>query len=211
MEEEDALFWGIETTTDPASGGESIDSALDSTEVMPAEELCLRATKLAAPVTANSVPAIECSTAKIAPAGTVQDTKPAVQSQATNTEDAVEIQKPETGVQKLHQVTLGTQTESEDSLQEKGTLNLRETLYKDVTSNTLIETTSFGLTQPKNIRVRQKDQSRDPREGHVYRARLMDHITLCTSHLEIDSSSESRHLCRGCRPPCAGGSGFTYP
>ena len=118
-EEDAALFWGIETTTDPASGGESIDSALDSTEVTPAEGLCLRATKLAAPVTANSAPAIEYSMAKIAPAGTAQDTKPAVQSQATNSEDAVEVRKPETAIQKFHQVTLGTQTEREDSLQER--------------------------------------------------------------------------------------------
>ena len=159
-EEDAALFWGMETTPDPASGEESTDSDLDSTEVTPAEGLCLRATTLPALVTANSVPAIECITAKIAPAEAAQDTKPAVQSQATNTEDAVEIQKPETAIQKLHQVTLGTQTESEDGLQKRETLNLRETLHEDAPSNTPIETTSFGLTQPKDIRVRQKGRKK---------------------------------------------------
>ena len=36
----------------------------------------------------------------------------------------------------------------------------------------------------------------------------MDRTVLRTSHLEIDSSFESRHLSRRCRPPRAGGSGL---
>ena len=35
-------------------------------------------------------------------------------------------------------------------------MNLKETLLEDVTSNTPIETTSYGLTHPKDIRVRRK-------------------------------------------------------
>ncbi len=70
--------------------------------------------------------------------------------------DAMEIHKPETAIQMFRQVTLGTQTESYDSLQKQETLNLKETPHEDINSNTPIVITSFGLTQPKDMRVRQK-------------------------------------------------------
>ncbi len=59
---------------------------------------------------------MECSTAQVAPTETAQDTKLAVQPHATSTLDATKIQKPATAIQRLHQATLGTRTEDENSL-----------------------------------------------------------------------------------------------
>ncbi len=54
MSEEDAaLFWRVDTSTDPVSGGERADIALDSTEATPAKGLCLTATTLPEPVIAS--------------------------------------------------------------------------------------------------------------------------------------------------------------
>ncbi len=90
--EDAAIFWGMDATTDPVSGEKSTDPALDSTEATPVKGLCLRAMTLPEPVIATSEPAVDCSTVKVAPAETVQDTKPAVQPQATNTVDVDENQ-----------------------------------------------------------------------------------------------------------------------
>ncbi len=69
MSEEDAaLFWRVDTPTDPVSGQESADPALYSAEAMPVNGLFLRATTLPEPMIATSVPAVACSTAKVAPA-----------------------------------------------------------------------------------------------------------------------------------------------
>ena len=157
MSEEDAaLFWRVDTTTDPGSGKKSPDSALGLTEATLVKGLCLGTMTLLEPVIATSAPAIKCSTVKVAPAETAQDTKPAVQPQATNTVDVNEIQNAKAAIQRLRQVTTGTQTENENGLHYAETLNLKETLSEDASSNTPIETTSFGLTQPKDIRVRRK-------------------------------------------------------
>ncbi len=99
MSEEDAaLFWNIDADSDPAPWRESANPAPDSTEAMPVEGLCLRATRLPVPVTALDAPAIDCSTAKVAPAETAQDTEHAMQPHATSTLDAIEIQKPDTAI-----------------------------------------------------------------------------------------------------------------
>ncbi len=60
MSEEDAaLFWRADTPTDPVSGGESADPALNSTEATLMEGLCFRATVLPTPVVPTSVPAVK--------------------------------------------------------------------------------------------------------------------------------------------------------
>ncbi len=92
MSEEDAvLFWRVDTIIDPVSGEEDTYSALGLTEATPVKGLCLRTTTLPEPVIATSSPAVDCSTAKVAPAETAQDTKPAVQPQVTNMVDVDEI------------------------------------------------------------------------------------------------------------------------
>ncbi len=90
--------------------------------------LCLETTTLPEPARAASTPAVDCGPRKVIPAETEQTTNPAVQSQATNTEDADEIQKTETAIPRLRQATTATQTGNEDSLQEAEILNLKETL-----------------------------------------------------------------------------------
>ena len=105
-------------------------------------------------VRATNAPTVECSIRKTILAETAQDTKPAVQSQATNTVVIDEIQGDEVAVLRLCQVTTGTQTESGDSSPEAETLNLKETVSEDVSSSTPIETTSFGPSQLKEIKVR---------------------------------------------------------
>ncbi len=152
MSEEDAaIFWRVDTTTDPVSGEESTDSELGLTEATPGKGLCLRATTLPEPVIATSAPAVNCSTAEVAPAETAQDSKPAVQPQATNTVDVDETQEADAAIQRLCHVMTGTQTENENSLQDLETLNLKKTLSQGVLSNTLTETMFFGLTQPKDM------------------------------------------------------------
>ncbi len=167
LEEDAALFWRVGAPTDTVFGETSTDLVLDSIEAMPVEGLCLETTTLPEPVRAASAPAVECSTVKVAQVETAQDTKLAVQPQATNTVDVDETQEAETAIQKLRQVMTGTQTGNGDSLQEAGTLNLKETLSEDASSDTPIETTSFGLTQPKDKRVRRKGQSKDNPETPV--------------------------------------------
>ena len=76
-------------------------------------------------------------------------------------------QEAETAIQRLCQVTTGTQTENGDRLQETESLNLKETLSEEVSSNTPIETMSFGLTGPKDIRVRRKGRRKDNPETPV--------------------------------------------
>ncbi len=167
MSEKDAaLFWRIDTPTDPVSGEESAYPVLDLIEAMPVKGLCLEITPLPKPVRATSAPAVDCGTGKGALAETAQDTKPAVQSRATTTVDVDEIQEAGTAIQRLCQVTTGTQTESGDSLQEAETLNLKETLSEDTSSDTPIET-SFGLAQPKDIRVRRKGRRKGNPETPV--------------------------------------------
>ncbi len=125
-----------------------------------------------------------------------------------------EIQKTETAIHRFHQATTGTQTEKKDSLQDSETLNLKETLSENVPSNTPIET-SFGLTQPKDIRVRRKGQRKAnpeiPVKATCTESDLWTRTALHAGYLEIVSSSESRHLCQRCRPPRAGGSGLACP
>ena len=162
MSEEDAaLFWRVDTPTDPVSGEESTDPTLDSTEAMPVKGLSLEITTLPEQARATDAPAVDCGTRRATPAEAEQDNKAAVRSQATNMEDAEEIQEAETAISRLPQVTTSTQTVSGDSLQEAETLNLKETLSEDTSSNTQIETTSCGPPQPKDIRVRRKGRRKD--------------------------------------------------
>ncbi len=157
MSEEDAaLFWKVDTPTDPVSREESADTTPDSTETTPAKGLCLETATLPEQARATNAPTMDCGIRKTRPtsAEIAQDTKPAVRSQATNTVDINEIQGDEIAIPILHQVTTGTQTESGDSSSEVETLNLKETLSEDASLNTPIETTSSGQSQPKDIRVR---------------------------------------------------------
>ncbi len=90
-EEEDALFWRVDTPSNPVSGKKSAEPALDSTEATPVKGLCLEATTLAEPAVATSVPTVESRAMQVAPVEITQDTKPAMQHRATNTVDADEI------------------------------------------------------------------------------------------------------------------------
>ncbi len=167
MSEEDAaLFWRVDTPTDPVLGEESAGQTLESTEDTPVEGLCLEATPLSEQARAINMPTEECSIRKNTPAETVQDTKPAVQFQATNPVVGEEIQGNEIAVPLLRQATTGTQTESGHSLLEVETLNLKETISEETSSKTPIETTSSGPPQPKDRRVRRKNQRKDNPETH---------------------------------------------
>ena len=149
-----ALFWRVHTPTDLVSGEESADQTLESTGATPVEGLCLETTTLPEQVRTTNAPTVDCGIRKTTSAEIAQDTKPAVKSQATNTVEVDEIQEAEIAISRLCQVTTGTQTESGDSLQRAETSNLKETLSEEASSNTPIETVSFGLSQPKDIRVR---------------------------------------------------------
>ena len=150
MSEEDAaLFWKVDTPTDPASGEESADPILDSTEATPVKGLCLETTTLPEPARATSTPAVDCDIRKVTPVETVQDTKSAVQSQATNTVDVDEVQGDEVAILRCRQVMTGTQTGNGDSFKETETLNLKGTLSEDASSTTPIETTSLDYPGPK--------------------------------------------------------------
>ncbi len=93
MSEEDAaLFWGVGTSTDPVSGEEGAGSTVDSTEATPVKGLCLETTTLPEQTRATNAPTVDCGIGKTTSAETAQDTKPAVQSQATNTVVVDEIQ-----------------------------------------------------------------------------------------------------------------------
>ncbi len=155
-----ALFWRVDTPADPVSGEESADPTVDSTGATPARGLCLETTTLAEQARATNASTVNCGIRKTTSAETVLDTKPAVQSQAINTVDVDEIQEAEISISRLRQVTNGTQTESGDSLQGTETLNLKETLSEETSSKTPIET-SFGLSQPKDVRVRRKSGRKD--------------------------------------------------
>ena len=162
MSEEDAaLFWRADTSTALVSGEESAEPTLDSTEATPVRGLCLETTTLPEQARATNTPTMDGGIGKTASAETAQDTKPAVQSQATNTVVIDEIQGDEVAVLRLCQVTTGTQTESGDSSPEAETLNLKERVSEDVSLSTPIETTSFGPAQPKDIRVRRKGRRKD--------------------------------------------------
>ncbi len=160
-EEDAALFWGVDTPTNPMAGEESADQTLESTEATPAEGLCLETTTLPEQARAINMPTKECSIGKTIPAEAAQDTGPAVQSQATNTVVVDEIQGNEIAIPMLRQDTTGTQTESGDSSLEAETLNLKETMSEETSSNTPIETTSSGPPQPKDRRVRRKSRRKD--------------------------------------------------
>ena len=116
-EENAALFWRVDTPTYPVSGEEGAGPVLDSTEATAVKGLCPETTTLPEPARAASAPAMGCGPRKVILAETEQDTKPAVQSQATNTVDTDEIQEAETAIPRLHQVTTGTQTGNGDSFQ----------------------------------------------------------------------------------------------
>ncbi len=104
MSEEDAaLFWRVDTPTDLVSGEESAGQTLESTEATPAEGLCLETTTLPKQARATNAPTMDCGVRKTTSAEIVQDTKPAVQSQATNTVDVDEIQEAEIAVSRLRQ------------------------------------------------------------------------------------------------------------
>ncbi len=110
MSEEDAtLFWRVDTPTDPVSGEESADPILDSREATPARRLCLGPTTVPKQARATKAPAVDCGTNRATPAEAAQDTKPAVQSPATNTADVDEIQGDEIAIPILRHVTTGTQ------------------------------------------------------------------------------------------------------
>ena len=98
------------------------------------EGLCLETTTLPEQAKATTAPTVECSIRKTTPTETVQDTKPAIQSRATNMVVVDEIQGDEIAVPMLRQVTTGTQTESGDSLLEAETLNLKETVSEETSS-----------------------------------------------------------------------------
>ncbi len=282
MSEEDAaLFWKIDADSNSAPQRESANPAPDSTEATPVEGLCLGTMRLPAPVTDLNAPAVDCSTAKAASTDTAQDTKPAAQPHATSTMDAIEIQKPDTAIQRLHQVTFGTQTEGVNSLPKRETTEnpLGRHSQPDLRDGRPDKESEFGDTyvplwqscaaagdlcairpcirpaashrrakqsvsrspegyagvkkytgrrdfEPEGDTIRgcsldhtngdyvfrsnpaqrhlnetkrsEKGQSRDPCGGYVYRDRLMDCIALHAAHMEIDSSFESRHLCRRC-------------
>ncbi len=107
MSEEDAaLFWRIDTPAVPMSGEESASQTLESMEAMPAEGLCLETTTLPEQARATNVPTAECSTRKNILAKTARGTKPAVQSQATNTVIVDEIQEDEAAVLRLCRLRL---------------------------------------------------------------------------------------------------------
>ncbi len=111
MSEEDAaLFWRVDTPTDPVSGEENADPTLDSTETTPVKGLCLETTTLPWQARATSTPVVDCGPRKVTLAETEQDRKPAVQSKSTNMEDADEIQEAATAIPRLRRVTTGTQT-----------------------------------------------------------------------------------------------------
>ncbi len=151
MSEEDAaLFWSIDIPMDPVLGEESAIQTLESIEATVIEGLCLKTKTLPEPVKATNTLTVECSIRKTTPTETVQDTKPAVQSQATNTAVKDETPGTETTISRLRQVTTGTQTDSRSSSSETETLNLRETIGEEISSSTLIETTSAGQSQPKD-------------------------------------------------------------
>ena len=155
MSEEDAaLFWRVDTPTDPVLGEESAGQTLESTEATPVEGLCLEAMTSPEQARAVNMPTDECSIRKNTPAETAQDTKPAIQSQATDPVIGDEIQRNEIAAPLLRQATTGTQTESGDSLLETETLNLKETMHEETPSNTPIETMSSGPPQPKDRRTR---------------------------------------------------------
>ena len=134
LEEDAALFWRVDTPTDPVLGEESAGQTLESTEATPAEGLCLEATTSPEQARAVNMLTDECSIRKNSRAETAQDTKPAVQSQATNPVVGEEIQGNEIAVPLLRQATTGTQTESGDSLLEAETLNLKETMSEQTSS-----------------------------------------------------------------------------
>ena len=162
MSEEDAaLFWSVDISTDPVSGEKSAGRTLESTEATPTKGLCLGTTTLPEQAKAINAPTVHCSIGKTTSADTAQYPKLAVRSQATNTVVVGEIPRNETVIQRLHQITTGTQTESGSSSLETETLNLKETLSEETFSNTPIETTSSGQPQPKDKRVRRKSRRKD--------------------------------------------------
>ncbi len=119
MSEEDAaLFWSVGTPTDRVSNEQSTDQTLECMKATPVEGLCLETTTLPAQAKATQVPTMHCSIEKTIPTETAQDTKPAVQSRATNTIVIDGIQGNETAIQILRQITTGTQTESRDGSSE---------------------------------------------------------------------------------------------
>ncbi len=162
MSEEDAaLFWSVDTPTDPVSGEENTDQTLESTEATLAEGFCLETTTLPEQARATNVLTVHCNMRKTIPAET-QETKPAAQhAQATNTVVVDEIRGEEIAIPILRQLTTGTQTGSGDSSLEAETLNLEETVSEDTSSNTPIETTSSGPSQPKDKRVGRKSRRKD--------------------------------------------------
>ncbi len=70
MSEEDALFWGIDVSTDPVSGETSAGQTLESTKATPAEGLYPETIALPEQVTASNVPTVHCSMRKTTSAET---------------------------------------------------------------------------------------------------------------------------------------------
>ena len=162
MSEEDAaLFWSVDILTDPVSGETSTGQIMESTEATPASRLWPKTTTLPEPAMGPNVPTIQCSMRKTASTETAQDTKPAMQSQATNTVSVDESSGEKTAIPMPCQITTGTQTESGSSLLEAETLTLKEALSEEISSNTPIVTMSSGQFQPKDMRERRKRRRRD--------------------------------------------------
>ena len=143
-EEDAALFWSVDMPTDPVSGGMSADQTLEATEATPTGRLWPETITLSEQVTASKMPTVRCSMKETTPAATAQDTKPAMQSQATSMMDVDEISGEKTIIPMLHQITTGTQTESRNSLLDAEALSLKETLREETSSNPPIETMSSG-------------------------------------------------------------------
>ena len=80
MSEEDAaLFWRVDTPTDPMAGKESASQTLEPIEATPAEGLCLETTTLAKQARATNAPTVDHSVRETTSAEIAQDTKPAIQ------------------------------------------------------------------------------------------------------------------------------------
>ncbi len=102
----------MDTEPDSISQRESQDPATHLAEATPVEGLCHGMPRQSAPMTDRSAQAIECSTVQDAPTGTVQDTKPARQPHTAIALDTIEATETDPIVQRPHQATLGTQTDT---------------------------------------------------------------------------------------------------
>ncbi len=105
MSEEDAaLFWSVDIPTDPVAGEMSADQTLESTETTPTGRPCPETITLPEQATAPNASTIQCSMGETTSAETAQDTKPAMQSQATNMVDVDEVSGEKTNIPMLRRL-----------------------------------------------------------------------------------------------------------